>query len=180
MWTLYILISGGLRETFLLSHLQQMKVKNSLFSLKLHMAKVKHSTEVTISKIQFLSGEGINLLKLCYGFVSFLYAAISACIIYINEKFHIFFFPSLLCYMNKPHGYSAIVQRVINKWFFVSYQGETTRGVKTMMSEVLRQSFLHSADSHFHAANHILSLTHKVLFIQFCLKIAIISNLPAF
>lgn len=69
--TLHLDFRCELRETFLLSHLQQMKVKNSLFSIKLHTAKVKHSTEVTISKIQFLSREGINLLKLCYVFVSF-------------------------------------------------------------------------------------------------------------
>ena len=135
MCTLYILIRWELRETFLLSHLQQMKVKNSLFSIKLHTAKVKHSTEATISKIQFWSREGINLLKLCYVFVSFLYPTISDCIIYTNEKFHIFF--SLLCNMNMPHGYSAIVQRVINKWFFVSCWGQTTRGVKTMMSDIM-------------------------------------------
>lgn len=168
MDTLHLDFRCELRETFLLSHLQQMKVKNSLFSIKLHTAKVKHSTEVTISKIQFLSREGINLLKLCYVFVSFLYPTISDCIIYTNEKFHIFFC-YLLCYMNKPHGYSAIVCR-----------GQTTRGVKTMMSDVLRQSYLHSEDSHFHAANHNLSLRHKVLFIQFRLKIALVSILTAF
>lgn len=177
--TLHLDFRCELRETFLLSHLQQMKVKNSLFSIKLHTAKVKHSTEVTISKIQFLSREGINLLKLCYVFVSFLYPTISDCIIYTNEKFHIFFC-YLLCYMNKPHGYSTIVQRVINKWFFVSCRGQTTRGVKTMMSDVSRQSYLHSEDSHFQAANHNLSLRHKVLFIQFRLKIALVSILTAF